>query len=91
MVRLLRNFGALVAYGVFCAYAGAKALLDLLALLSAPDDLAKVMEKLPPMLDWLFSTPWWVPSLFLAAYVAFGLWLLKPAPPDVIDGGSFRE
>lgn len=78
-----RTFGFL-AYGIVAMYTGAKLVLDFLLL---PGEIATVLESMPMWLEWLFSTPWWVPSLLLAVFTAFGIWLL--VPDKSLDGGTF--
>lgn len=55
---------------------GARIMLDLIGYTTAPDDFALFRQRLPNVLEWLFSTPWWVPSLLMAGLVALAAWLI---------------
>lgn len=55
---------------------GARIMLDLIGYTTAPDDFALFQQRLPQVLDWLFSTPWWVPSILMAGLIALAAWLL---------------
>lgn len=42
------------------------------------DDFNLLMERLPAWAGWLFSTPWWVPTLLATTLTAFLIWLSWP-------------
>jgi hypothetical protein len=43
---------------------------------TAPDDFALLKQRMPNVLEWLFTTPWPVPSALLIGIAALAAWLL---------------
>lgn len=75
---------ALLAYGVLSMYTGARLVIDLLTL---PDDVRAISARLPMWVQWLFSTPWWVPAALLVA-ISVGIIALM-VNDNKVDGGEF--
>ena len=72
----LRTLIGLVFWLLLALLAGARAMLDLLGYTTAPEDFEGLRKKLPQVLDWLFSTPWWVPAVSLLMLTLFMGWAL---------------
>lgn len=53
-------------------------MLDFLGYTTAPEDFEAAQEQLPQVIDWLFSTPWWVPSLTMALLTGLVIWVCLP-------------
>lgn len=53
-------------------------MLDFIGYTTAPEDFEGIQQKMPDALEWLFSTPWWVPSLFMLALLCVVIWGLWP-------------
>lgn len=51
------------------------------------DDFNQLLDRLPIWANWLFSTPWWVPSILATALTAFLLWLSWPRKPPLSEQG----
>jgi uncharacterized protein YneF (UPF0154 family) len=49
---------------------------EVLGASTAPDDFASLKLRMPKLLEWLFSTPWWVPVLLITAMCGLSAWLL---------------
>lgn len=67
--------GIALAIVVFLFFA-VRIILDMIGYTTSPDDFALLQARWPKVLEWLFSTPWWVPSLFMAALTGLAAWLL---------------
>ena len=79
MTRLTINrFLAILGLGLNALYWGARLMLDGLGYTTAPEDYVALQEKLPKVLDWLFSTPWYVPSLTMLAFTGLVIWICWP-------------
>lgn len=57
-------------------------MLDFLGYTTAPEDFEAVQEQLPKAIDWLFSTPWWVPSLTMVLLTGLVIWVSWPRQPQ---------
>ena len=57
---------------------GAKILLDAIGYSTAPEDFEALKQKLPLAIEWLLSTPWWVPAVLATALTAFLIWVSWP-------------
>lgn len=75
---------------------GARMMLDIVGYTTAPDDYALLKQRLPKMFEWLFSTPWWVPSLLMVVLVALSAWLIvsgtkKATAEEIADHPGLSE
>ena len=66
----LRRLFAYAGWGLNALYWGARLMLDFIGYTTAPEDFETLQGKLPKVVDWLFSTPWWVPSLTMLGLTA---------------------
>ena len=69
---------AFLVWGASALYWGARLMLDFLGYTTAPEDFGAAQEKLPKVIDWLFSTPWWVPSLTMVLLTGLVIWVCLP-------------
>jgi hypothetical protein len=67
-------FGAIVFYGWLIA----GWTLDLIGRSTVVDDYNQLIDRLPAVLQWLFSTPWQVPAGLAAAITIFLVWASWP-------------
>jgi hypothetical protein len=58
-----------------------KLLVTLIGATTVTDDYNQFVDRLPAILQWLFSTPWWVPALLATALTIFLIWLAWPTQP----------
>jgi hypothetical protein len=80
-------------------FALARIAFEMIGASTAPDDFALLQERMPAVTDWLFSTPWWVPTILLVAMCGAGAWLIwsgtrKTAADEIsgrIDGLTKEE
>ncbi|MER8369452.1 hypothetical protein [Mesorhizobium sp. M1378] len=70
-------FGAVV-FGLLAAYGAFEAMVHYIHLALAPEDAAKLIEELSPVLVWLTGTPWWVPTLSVVLLSFYVLWAFWP-------------
>lgn len=71
MDALKRIFGWFVAF-MFFVWAGVRLALDFVGRSTFKEDLEQLMsEQLPEWQSWLFSTPWWAPTVLGAFLVVF--------------------
>ena len=79
MTRLtIKRFLAILGLALHALYWGARFMLEALGYTTAPEDYAALQEKLPKAIDWLFSTPWYVPSLTMFAFTGLVIWICWP-------------
>ena len=62
----------------FGLWAIAQNLLAFLGATTADDDLRNLIARLPRWAEWLFSTPWWVPTALAILLTFFLIWLSWP-------------
>ncbi|MHC2017322.1 hypothetical protein [Methylobacterium sp. CM6247] len=72
--RALTLVGAII----FWTWTSAKAAVTLIGASTVGDDFEQLLERLPQWANWLFSTPWWVPTLFAGILTGFLIWLSWP-------------
>ena len=58
----------------FWAWALVKGAVTLIGATTVGDDFTQLLERLPAIAQWLFSTPWWVPSGLAFALRGFSDW-----------------
>jgi hypothetical protein len=83
MTRLLRGLAraaTLVATILLWTWATTKTTVTLIGATTVVDDFNQFVERLPAILNWLFSTPWWVPAGLATTLTIFLIWLSWPAP-----------
>ncbi len=56
-----------------------KVVVTLIGATTVVDDYNQFIERLPAILNWLFSTPWWVPASLATILTAFLIWLSWPS------------
>lgn len=76
MKTLLKTAAGIVLAIVVFLFFAVRVVLDAIGYTTTPDDWALLQARWPKMLEWLFSTPWWVPSLFMAGVTGLASWLL---------------
>ncbi|MCI0555768.1 MAG: hypothetical protein L0287_32885 [Anaerolineae bacterium] len=74
----VQRFLALAVWSLNALLLGAKWMLDLLGYTTAPEDFKNLQKKLPAFLTWLFSSPWWVPSLLMVLLTLLVVWVCLP-------------
>lgn len=88
---------ALLVVVILWTWAATKLVVTAIGATTVGEDFNLLLaEKLPKLADWLFSTPWWVPSLLASALTVFVMWLSWPthaalAKPIVSRGGDLRD
>ena len=86
----LRRIFAFAGWGLNALYWGARFMLDFIGYTTAPEDFDALQGKLPKIVDWLFSTPWWVPSLTMVVLTGLVVWVSWPRTerryPTVVAG-----
>lgn len=71
------------------AFALVRLTFEFIGAAAAPEDFALFKQRLPKMLEWLFTAPWWVPSILLpCVFLAYAAWVFRP---DMTVEKAFRE
>ena len=55
-----------------------KVAVTLIGASTVGDDFNQLVERLPKWAEWLFSTPWWVPTILATVLTCFLIWLSWP-------------
>lgn len=76
MKSLLKILAGMVLTVLVTVLLVARIVLDIIGYTTAPDDFELLQQRMPSILEWLFSTPWWVSALFQLAIVMPAAWLL---------------
>jgi hypothetical protein len=76
MKNIIQILGGLLLTALFLMFALARIAFEIIGASTAPDDFALLQERMPAMTDWLFSTPWWVPTILLFGMCTGGAWLI---------------
>lgn len=80
--------GILFAVAV-ATFSLARLAFEIIGASTAPDDFEALKGRMPAVLEWLFTTPWIVPTLLVIAVAVGAAWLLisgtKEATADEID------
>ena len=63
---------------LFFLWAGFKFVIDWIGRSTAPDDFEQIKEKLPPIFEWLYQTPWYVPAALATILSIAVIWLNRP-------------
>ncbi|WP_155806034.1 hypothetical protein [Erythrobacter litoralis] len=86
IIKLIAGIAFTVLVSVYLV---TRFMLDIIGYTTAPDDFELLQKRMPSMLEWLFSTPWWVAALFQAGIIALAAWLIisgtRRAAADEID------
>lgn len=76
MGNILRFFGGVLLTALIVIVTLARLAIEIVGASTTPDDLALLKQRMPAMLSWLFSTPWWVPTVLLFGASATAAWLI---------------
>jgi hypothetical protein len=76
MNNLLRFFAGVLLSALIVIVTVARLAVEVIGASTTPDDFAQLKQRMPAMLSWLFSTPWWVPTLLLFAASGAAGWLI---------------
>ncbi len=82
----LARAATIVAALLFWTWTIAKAAVTLIGASTVGDDFNQLGERLPTWVNWLLSTPWWVPSALAATLTGFLIWLSWPQERDTRKG-----
>src|SRR5437879_1682832 len=83
MTRLRRGLAraaTIIATIFLWIWVATKIVVTLIGTTTVVDDYNQFIERLPAILGWLYSTPWWVPAGLATALTAFLIWLAWPTP-----------
>ncbi len=75
---VLKRVTAVAFLWLHALYLGARLMFDFLGYTTAPEDFEALQVRLPKVFDWLFSTPWWVPSITMLALTGLVVWVCWP-------------
>lgn len=76
MGNILRFFGGVLLTALIVTVTLARLAVELVGASTTPDDFALLKQRMPTVLSWLFSTPWWAPTILLFAASAAAAWLI---------------
>jgi hypothetical protein len=85
-MRLLKIAGGLFLAIVLIVFSLARIAFEIIGASTAPDDFALLRQRMPRVLEWLFTTPWIVPTLIVVGATALATWLLWSG----IKGAAFE-
>jgi hypothetical protein len=75
---MLSRMAALIGAVVFWTWAIVRLALDWIGRSTVVDDYNQLVERLPNWLEWLFTTPWWVPSGLATILTVILIWAIWP-------------
>lgn len=84
MIKYLKMLGAAVIAVMLTVFGLTKAAISLIGASTTPDDFALLEQRAPRILAWLFTTPWWVPSIILLVLLGAAVWLFISATQQTI-------
>lgn len=76
MGSIVRFFGGVVLAAFIVIVTLARLAIEVVGASTTPDDFALLKQRMPAMLSWLFSTPWWVPTALLFGASGAAAWLI---------------
>lgn len=76
MGNILRFFGGVLLTAFIVIVTLARLAVEMIGASTTPDDFALLKQRMPAVLSWLFSTPWWVPTMLLFGASAAAAWLI---------------
>jgi len=74
----LARAGTILLTLLFWVWLAVKSIVTLIGATTVGDDYNQFVERLPAVLTWLYSTPWWVPGGLATALTVFLIWLSWP-------------
>lgn len=95
-MSVLRFIAGLLLSTLIASLLLARFAVEIIGASTAPDDFALLMQRIPVVLSWLFSTPWPVPAALLIGLSAFAGWLLmsgtkKATAEEIADHPGLSE
>ncbi|MCJ2187337.1 hypothetical protein [Novosphingobium beihaiensis] len=79
MNNLLRFFGGVLLSSLIVVITISRLAVEVIGASTAPDDYDVLKRRMPAMLSWLFSTPWWAPTALLFGGAGIAAWLIWTA------------
>jgi hypothetical protein len=75
-MKMLKIVLGILAATVVIVFSLARIAFEIIGASTAPDDFTVLKQRMPRVLEWLFTTPWIVPTLIVLAVAALAAWLL---------------
>ena len=72
----LKIFGGILFTALLVLIGLVRLGFEIIGASTAPDDFALLKQRMPKVLEWLFTTPWPVPALLMILIAALAAWLL---------------
>ena len=72
----LKIFGGIVLTALLILIGLARTIFEIIGASTAPDDFTLLKQRMPKLLEWLFTTPWMVPTILLVLIAFLAAWLL---------------
>ncbi len=96
MGNILRFFAGVLLTAAIVIVTLARLAVEIIGASTTPDDFALLKQRMPAMLSWLFSTPWWVPTVLLFAASGAAAWLIwsgtkKAAAHEIEEHAALDE
>lgn len=96
MLRMLiSRIAVFIGAVAFWTWAALNFTLNLVGKSTVVDDFNLLVGRLPDIVRWLYSTPWWVPAILAAILTAFLIWLSwprqVPAQPSQMQGNVLKQ
>ncbi len=83
MIRnTIARIGALIGAIFFWTWLVVQGVVNWIGRSTVVDDFNLLVERLPGVVGWLYTTPWWVPAGLGSLLTGFLIWLAWPTRPD---------
>lgn len=95
-MSFFRLIGAILLAATIVIFGLVRVSFEIIGASTAPDDFALLKQRLPKVLEWLFTTPWPVPTALLILAAAGAAWLFwsgtkKTVADEIADQNGVTE
>ncbi|MGR4889700.1 hypothetical protein ACIPPQ_01630 [Sphingopyxis sp. LARHCG72] len=87
-MNYLRLLGGILLTLVIIVFGLVRFAFTIIGASTTPEDYAALKKRMPDMLNWLFTTPWPVPTLLLIAAAAVAAWLLWSGTRKTVESAQ---
>lgn len=81
-MSLLKFFGGVLLTAALVLFGLVRIAFEIIGASTAPEDFEALKARMPSVLNWLFTTPWWAPTLLFIALAALAAYLLRSATQE---------
>lgn len=81
-MSLLKFFGGVLLTAALVLFGLVRIAFEIIGASTAPEDFEALKARMPSVLNWLFTTPWWAPTLLFIGLAALAAYLLRSATQE---------